>query len=161
VAAGDGVVESSSTPFGEGHRPVLDFALALPALGITAMWVTFGFVVVLLLAGAQHIPKELYDAARVDGAGPVREFMAVTLPGLRYELSVALTMTTIFALRMFDLPLMATQGGPGYATTTPSLVMYRNVFTDGAVGLGAGIAVLLTILTFAAVVLLSRLGAED
>ena len=126
-------------------RPFLgDFDLALPSLGIVALWASFGFVLVLLLAGAQHIPRNLYDQARVDGAGPVREFLAVTLPGLRYEISVALTMTFIFSLRMFDLPLMTTQGGPGYATTTPALIMYRDVFGDGLIGEGAAIAVVLT-----------------
>lgn len=142
-------------------RPFLgDFTWALPALGVVGVWVTFGFVVVLLLSGAQHIPKDLYDQARVDGAGPVREFFAVTLPGLRYELGVAVTMTLIFSLRMFDLPLMTTQGGPGYATTTPSLMMYRDVFTDGQVGIGAAIAVLLTMVIFAGVGLVSRVIAR-
>jgi raffinose/stachyose/melibiose transport system permease protein len=144
--------------FGGGAaRPFLgDFFWALPALGIVGVWVTFGFVLVLLLSGAQHIPKDLYDQARVDGAGPIREFFAVTLPGLRYELRVALTMTLIFSLRMFDLPLMTTQGGPGYATTTPSLMMYRDVFVNGQVGNGAAIAVLLTIVIFVGVAAVNR-----
>jgi raffinose/stachyose/melibiose transport system permease protein len=138
-------------------RPFLgDFFWALPALGTVGVWVNFGFVLVLLLAGAQHIPRDLYDQARVDGAGPVREFLAVTLPGLRYELTVALTVTLIFSLRMFDLPLMTTQGGPGYATTTPSLMMYRDVFGDGLVGTGSAIAVLLTIVIFIGVLAVNR-----
>ena len=133
-------------------RPFLgDFGLALPSLGIVALWASFGFVLVLLMAGAQHIPTDQYDQARVDGAGPVREFLAVTLPGLRYEISVALTMTLIFSLRMFDLPLMTTQGGPGYATTTPALIMYRDVFGDGLIGEGAAIAVVLTVMVFVGV----------
>jgi raffinose/stachyose/melibiose transport system permease protein len=144
--------------FGAGAtRPFLgDFFWALPALGIVGVWVTFGFVLVLLLSGAQHIPKDLYDQARVDGAGPISEFFAVTLPGLRYELRVALTMTLIFSLRMFDLPLMATQGGPGYATTTPSLMMYRDVFVNGQVGIGAAIAVMLTVVIFVGVAVVNR-----
>jgi len=138
-------------------RPFLgDFDWALPALGVVGVWVTFGFVLVLLLSGAQHIPQDLYDQARVDGAGPIREFFAVTLPGLRYELRVALTMTLIFSLRMFDLPLMTTQGGPGYATTTPSLMMYQDVFVNGQVGPGAAIAVLLTIVIFVGVAAVDR-----
>ncbi len=142
-------------------RPFLgDFGLALPSLGIVALWASFGFVLVLLLAGSQHIPRDLYDQARVDGAGPVREFLAVTLPGLRYEIAVALTMTFIFSLRMFDLPLMTTQGGPGYATTTPALIMYRDVFGDGLVGEGAAIAVVLTVMIFVGVILI-RLVDRD
>lgn len=122
-----------------------DFHWALPALGLVAFWATFGFVVVLLLSGVQHVPKELYDAARVDGAGAIREFFAVTLPGVRHELRVALVMTMIMSLRVFDLPLMATQGGPGDTTTTPSLTMYRDVFVNGEIGQGSTIAVLLTV----------------
>jgi raffinose/stachyose/melibiose transport system permease protein len=143
-------------------RPFLgDFFWALPALGVVGVWVTFGFVLVLLLSGAQHIPRDLFDQARVDGAGPVREFFAVTLPGLRYELRVAMTMTLIFSLRMFDLPLMTTQGGPGYATTTPSLMMYRDVFVNGQIGPGAAIAVLLTIVIFIGVGAVNRVFGPE
>ena len=69
----------------------------------------FGLCLVLFLAGIQKIPPSLYEAARVDGAGRVREFFAVTLPGLRGELAVALTLTTIMALRTFDLIYVSTQ----------------------------------------------------
>jgi raffinose/stachyose/melibiose transport system permease protein len=130
--------------------------LALPALGLVAFWVMFGFVVVMLLSGAQHIPRELYDAARADGAGPVREFFAVTVPGVRQELRVSLVLTFIMALRTFDLPLMTTSGGPGYATTTPSLIMYRDVFLNMQIGRGATVAVLLTVVIGAGVIVINR-----
>jgi raffinose/stachyose/melibiose transport system permease protein len=162
-AAGGSINGILQLVFGPGavHPFLGDFSLALPALGIVGVWVTFGFVLVLLLSGAQHIPRDLYDQARVDGAGPVREFFAVTLPGLRYELRVAVTMTLIFSLRMFDLPLMTTQGGPGYATTTPSLMMYRDVFVNGQVGIGACIAVLLTAVIFVGVGVVSRVFGRE
>jgi raffinose/stachyose/melibiose transport system permease protein len=143
------------------HAWLGDFFWAMPSLGIMGAWVNFGFVLVLLLAGAQRIPKDLYDQARVDGAGAWREFVSVTLPGLRYELGVALTMTVIFALRMFDLPLMTTRGGPGYATTTPSLSMYWSVFLNGEVGIGSAFAVLLTILILVAVAIINRIFRES
>ena len=98
-----------------------DFTFALPALGLVGTWVMFGLCLVLFLAGIQKIPTTLYEAARVDGAGRVREFFAVTLPGLRGELSVALTLTTIMALRTFDLIYVSTSGGPGTSTTVPSV----------------------------------------
>ena len=86
----------SSGWFGiEGKSWLGDFNLALPAVGLIGTWVYFGLAMVLLTAGVQKIPTSLYDAARVDGAGPVREFLAVTLPGLRGEIAVALTLTTI------------------------------------------------------------------
>lgn len=150
--------------FGEGAVKAYlgDMHLALPALGVAAFWTMFGFVVVMLLSGTQHIPRELYEAARVDGAGAVREFFAVTLPGVRQELRVSLVLTFIMALRTFDLPLMATQGGPGYKTTTPSLMMYRDVFLNLAIGQGAAIAVLITVGIAVGVLLINRaLRSED
>ena len=89
-------------------------------------------------------PAVAVRGARVDGAGRVREFFAVTLPGLRGELAVALTLTTIMALRTFDLIYVSTQGGPGTSTTVPSVLVYQNAFSQGRVGLAASIAVVLT-----------------
>jgi raffinose/stachyose/melibiose transport system permease protein len=132
-----------------------DFVLALPAVGVVAFWATFGFVTVLLLSGSQHIPKELYEASRVDGAGPVREFFVVTVPGVRHELRVSLVMTFIMSMRTFDLPQVMTQGGPGYTTTTPVLTMYRDVFMNGMIGQGAAIAVLVTVVTVVGVALIN------
>lgn len=139
-------------------RPWLgDFFWALPALGITGAWVWYGLAMVLFLAGAQRIPRDLYDAARVDGAGAVREFLAVTLPGLRNELVVVITLTVIFALRNFDLVFVTTRGGPGRSTTTPALLMYLSAFQEGQVGQGAAIAVILTVLILVATVIVQRL----
>ena len=95
-------------------RPWLgDFTWALPAVGGIGTWVTYGLCMVLFIAGAQSIPQSLYDAARVDGAGAVREFFAVTLPALRNQVVVAFVLTTINALRSFDIIYNATSGGPG------------------------------------------------
>ena len=81
------------------HSWLGDFSTALPAVGVIGTWVTTGLCLVLFVAGVQRIPLSRYEAARVDGAGPVREFFAVTLPGLRNELAVALSLTVITALR--------------------------------------------------------------
>ena len=85
-----------------------NFDLALPAVGLVGTWVAYGLCFVLFMAGVQKVPQSLYDAARVDGAGAVREFFAVTLPALRGEIAVALTLTTIAALRNFDLVYLTT-----------------------------------------------------
>jgi len=116
---------------------------------------------VLFLAGIQKIPLSLYEAARVDGAGPVREFFAVTLPGLRSELAVALTLTTIMALRSFDLVYVATNGGPGSSTTVPGVLVYRNAFSNGAVGLAAAVAVVLTLIIFAVAFVITKVVDRD
>ncbi len=88
----------------------------------------YGLAMVLFTAGVQKIPQSLYDAARMDGAGPVREFFAVTLPGLRNEIAVALTLTTIQALRSFDLVYITTGGGPGDSTSVPAFEVYNRAF---------------------------------
>jgi raffinose/stachyose/melibiose transport system permease protein len=125
-----------------------DFDLALPAVGLVGTWVWFGLAMVLLTAGVQKIPPSLYDAARVDGAGAVREFFAVTLPALRGEIAVALTLTTIAALRNFDLIYITTQGGPGDATSVPAFVVYDRAFQTGQVGSAAAIGLTLTVIIF-------------
>ena len=125
-----------------------DFNLALPAVGFVGTWVWFGLAMVLLTAGVQKIPQSLYDAARVDGAGMVREFFAVTLPALRGEIAVALTLTTIAALRNFDLIYITTKGGPGKATTVPAFQVYDRAFESGQVGSAAAVGLTLTAIIF-------------
>ncbi len=128
-----------------------DFDLALPSIGLVGTWLMYGLAMVLFTAGVQKIPPSLYDAARVDGAGPVREFFAVTLPGLRNEVAVALTLTTIAALRTFDLVYLTTGGGPGGATSVPAFEVYERAFRGGEVGAAAAIGICLaaTILVLA------------
>ncbi|MFZ3598477.1 carbohydrate ABC transporter permease [Streptomyces sp. BH104] len=139
-------------------RPWLgDDTWALPAVGVVGTWVMTGLCMVLFLAGAQRIPRELYEAARLDGAGAVREFFAVTLPGLRGEISVALTLTIIAGLRNFDLIYITTGGGPGNATSVPAYEVYHRAFELNEVGSAAAIGVALTVLIFALTVTVSRL----
>jgi raffinose/stachyose/melibiose transport system permease protein len=125
------------------------FDLALPAVGLVGTWVAYGLCFVLFMAGVQKVPRSLYDAARVDGAGAVREFFAVTLPALRGEIAVALTITTIAALRNFDLVYLTTSGGPGDATTVPAYLVYERAFRTGEVGGAAAIGICLAAVIFA------------
>jgi raffinose/stachyose/melibiose transport system permease protein len=104
----------------------------------------------------QKIPPSLYDAARVDGAGMVREFFAVTLPALRGEIAVALTLTTIYALRNFDLVYITTKGGPGEATSVPAFQVYSRAFESGQVGSAAAVGLCLTALIFAITFAINR-----
>jgi raffinose/stachyose/melibiose transport system permease protein len=131
-------------------RPWLgDFDTALPAVGLIGTWVQVGLILMLFLAGTQRISPALYEAARVDGAGAVREFFAVTVPGLRSEIRIALVLSTIFALRNFDIVWNTTAGGPGSSTTVPSVYVYQGAFLTRDVGWAASVAVLLTLLIFA------------
>jgi ABC-type sugar transport system permease subunit len=139
-----------------------DFGWALPAVGLIGTWSMLGLCMLLFMSGVQKIPPSLYDAARTDGAGPFRELVLVTIPGLRNELAVAATLTVIVALRVFDLVFVTTQGGPGTSTITPSFLIYSRAFLSGQVGMAAAIATVLTLLVFGVAFVISRFaeGAE-
>ena len=125
-----------------------DYTFALPAVGLVGTWVETGLTTVLLLAAMGKISGELFEAARLDGAGAVREFFAVTLPSVRNELAVALTLTVIAALRTFDLVYVTTRGGPGNTTSVPSFEVYHRAFELNQVGSAAAIGVALTVVIF-------------
>jgi len=145
----DGALNRFLGVFGiEGKSWLGDFSLALPSIGLIGTWVYYGLAMVLLTAGVQKIPSSLYDAARVDGAGAFREFVAVTLPALRGEIAVALTLTTIYALRNFDLVYNTTHGGPGDATTVPAFQVFSRAFESGQVGSAAAVGITLTAIIF-------------
>jgi raffinose/stachyose/melibiose transport system permease protein len=140
-------------------RPWLgDFTWALPSIGGIGTWVTYGLCMVLFVAGVQKIPSTLYDAARVDGAGALQEFFAVTLPGLRGEILVAFVLTTINALRSFDIVYNTTAGGPGGQTLVPSMYMYQNAFLYNKVGYAASIATVLAVAIFMLAAVVLRVG---
>ena len=101
------------------------------------VWKTMPFMALLLLAGLQMIPPELYEGAKIDGAGAWRIFWRITVPLLRPSILVALLFRTLDAVRIFDLPFVLTGGGPGYATETLSIYAYRTLFTNLDFGYGA------------------------
>lgn len=164
IYAPDGTLNSVLEAIGLDKlaRPWLgDFVLALPAVGLIGTWVQTGLVTVLLLAGMSRIPGELYESARLDGAGPVREFFAVTLPAVRGEIVVALTLTIIAALKTFDLIYVTTGGGPGNSTSVPSYEVFRRAFELGQVGSAAAIAIVLTVMIFAINLIVNRIGERE
>lgn len=135
--------------------------LALPAVGVIGFWLEIGLVMLLLLAGMGRIPNDLYEAARLDGAGPVREFFAITLPAVRAEIVTCLVLTIIAALKTFDLVYLTTAGGPGTATTVPSYEVYRRAFQLKSVGSSAAVAIVLTLLIFAINLAVTLLGERE
>ena len=135
-----------------------DPTFALPAVGMIGFWLQTGLVMLLLLAGMGRIPNDLFEAARLDGAGPVREFFAITLPSVRGEIATALVLTIIAALKTFDLVYVTTSGGPGTATTVPSYEVYNRAFNLKQVGSASAVAIVLTLLVFIINVFVSRIG---
>jgi len=138
-----------------------DFSTALPAVGAIGVWVLLGLCTVLLLTGMSKIDAALYEAARIDGAGPLREFRAITLPSLRYEIGVCLTITTIAALASFDIVYVATQGGPGTTTTVPGLEIYLLAFAQRQVGLASALGVVLMILVLVCILPIQWLTRDE
>ncbi len=138
-----------------------DFTWALPAMGFVGTWLMTGFVFVLFLSGAQRIPSDLFEACKTDGGGYWAQLWHVTLPGLRGELVVALTLTIIAALRTFDLAFIMTKGGPGTSTQVPALDIYERAFRQGAIGSAAAIATILTVIVFGATFLIGRINRKD
>lgn len=158
--AGDGVVNQVLRLVGlDGiARAWLgSFTFALPAVGFVGTWALTGLCMMLFLSGAAKVDPSLYEAAKLDGAGPVREFLTVTLPALRGEIAVALTVTVIAALASFDVVYVTTNGAPGNTTTVPGLLVYRLAFTNSQVGLASALAVALTILILIVILLINRL----
>lgn len=137
-----------------------DFTWALPTVGFIGAWAAYGFCYVVFLAGLKKIPTELYEAARLDGAGQWREFTTVTLPGLRGEIAVVLSINLINALRAFDVIKTTTDGGPGDQTQVMALYMINSAFGANQAGYGTAIAVLLSVITLVGSMLILRFTGE-
>lgn len=137
-----------------------DFDTALPAVGFIGTWVLLGLCTLLLLTGMTKIDPALYESARIDGAGAVQEFLAITLPSLRQEIGVCVTVTVIAALRSFDIVYVTTGGGPGLSTMVPGLDIYVLAFQARAVGIASALAVVLIILILVVILPIQWLSRE-
>jgi multiple sugar transport system permease protein len=127
------------------------------ALVTAEVWKTTPFMVIILLAGLQAVPDDIYRQARVDGARMLRRFWAMTLPLLRPVLVIALVFRTIDSLRIFDLVFVLTGGGPGGGTTTLS-VMGFEYFTNDRFGLGSTVSLITFAIAMAVTVLYVKVG---
>jgi multiple sugar transport system permease protein len=117
---------------------------AMPALILLAIWRGFGYAMVIFLAGLQGVPEELYEAARIDGAGPLRQFWHVTLPELTPTFLFVGVVTAIGFVQVFAEPyVMTPDGGPLNATLTIVMLMYREGFRWWNMGYAAAIAFIL------------------
>lgn len=131
-------------------------ATAVAAVVLTEVWHNTSFVFLVLLGALQMLPREPYEAARVDGATWLQRLRYVTLPMLRPAILVALLFRTVFAIRMFDEIWVLTRGGPQSATETISLLIYKSAFEMFDVGHAAGLSILLLLLTAALALLMIR-----
>ncbi len=137
-----------------------DFTWALPAVGFIGTWILTGLCTLLLLSGIGKIDATLYEAAALDGAGRWKQFRTVTLPGLKSEIGVCVTITVIAALASFEVVFMSTQGGPGRATMVPGVEVYQLGFTESRIGTASALAIVLALLILVVIIPLQRLFRE-
>jgi multiple sugar transport system permease protein len=135
---------------------------AMPAIIILAIWKNFGYAAIIFLAGLQSVPEELYEAAKIDGAGPVRQFWYVTLPELAPTFVFVSLITAIGYFQIFAEPyVMTPDGGPLNSTLTIVMLMYREGFRWWNMGFAAAIAFVLFALVFAATMLRGLFRKEE
>ncbi|HEY1932602.1 MAG TPA: sugar ABC transporter permease [Acetobacteraceae bacterium] len=130
--------------------------LAFLAICLTITWKTSSFVALVLLAGLQTIPGELYEAASVDGANALHRFLNVTLPLLRPSIAVAVIFRTITSLQTFDIPVTMTRGGPGTSTVTLAMYIHQNTVDFLDLGYGSALAVVLFLVSMSVTALYLR-----
>jgi raffinose/stachyose/melibiose transport system permease protein len=123
-----------------------DPELALWSVVGVIVWQYAGYSMVIFLAGLQSVPREIYEAADLDGAGPVRRFWSVVRPLLAPAFTVNLMLSIIGGIKLFDQVYALTGGGPGHATDTLSTLIYKDAFTLGEFGYSIALAVVLTII---------------
>ncbi len=133
-----------------------DPVIAFWTVVLTDIWHQVSFMIVLLLAGLSALPKEPYEAARMDGASMLQSFIHVTLPLMRPVIIVTLLIRLIFAVKTFDLVYVMTRGGPGTATDLISYFIYRSAFFGLNIGQASAISVLLLLIVLALTAYLYR-----
>jgi raffinose/stachyose/melibiose transport system permease protein len=131
------------------------------ALGVVIFIVSWQFIPFhsLIYQGAvRQIPRSMYEAAEIDGAGRIRQFWSVTLPQLKYTIVTSSTLMVVGSLTFFDLIFVLTAGGPGDATRVLALDMYKTGFQANLMGPASAIAVILVLVAFALAIILRRIG---
>jgi multiple sugar transport system permease protein len=129
---------------------------AMPAIILYAVWKNFGYNMIILLAGLQAIPDELYEAARIDGASAWRRFRHVTWPMLGPTLFMVAILTVAGYFQLFAEPYVMTEGGPLQSTTSVLYLMYDEGFKWWNLGSASAMAFLLFLVTFAVTALMLR-----
>lgn len=129
-----------------------DPQFALASVFVANIWQSVGFSMVLFLAGLQTVPPELTEAAKLDGANAWQRFRAVTIPALRPTTVVVVILTIINSLKVFDLVVGMTGGGPAQSTQVLALWSYTQSFTNHQFGMGGAVATVLLIVTLALVI---------
>ncbi len=145
-----GMVNQILGPLAPSPSWLVNSTLAMPIIALFVTWKQLGFFILLYLAALQNVSKDLYESASVDGAGRVRSFMNVTVPGVRSATTLVVILATITGANLFTEPYLLTNGGgPDGASTSPVFVMYQKGIEQGNPDTASAIGVILVICVLA------------
>jgi len=135
--------------------------VAMPAIAIMATWKNVGLYVILLLAGLQSIPKQVYEAATIDGANRVQQFLKITIPMLNPVLLTVIILSTINGFSLFIEPYVMTGGGPLNSTLSMNLFIYKQAFSFYKMGYAATLGFVMAAMVFAVVAVQRQFIEKD
>lgn len=159
---GNGFVNQVFGPLAPDPSWLVNEQLAMPTIAIFVTWKQLGFYILLYLAALQGVPKELYESASTDGAGAVRSFFTVTVPGVRPATVLVLLVSTVTGANLFTEPYLLTGGGgPNGASASPVLIMYQRGLQQGQPDVAAAIGVVLVVAVLVIAFLQNRFAGGD
>ncbi|EMA07948.1 sugar ABC transporter permease [Haloferax sp. Atlit-12N] len=135
--------------------------VAFPLIVVMHVWRNVPFYAIALMAAMKSIPETQYEAARLDGAGPLQAFRYITLPQISYVSMIMIVLHVIFTFNNFDIVYLSTGGGPLGNTEVMSTYIYKQAFEQYALGYGASMALVMLIIMMAFTVVYVRLEARD
>ena len=157
LLSGNGLINTWLWKLFHVHVPwFTDPRIAIVSIALVVVWKFIGYYGLLFLAGLQAIPKELYEAAAIDGANAWTRFRRITIPLLNPSFTVIFVFVTILAFGIFTEPFLITGGGPVNTTQTFMLLIYRNTFENLEAGYGSAMAILMAAFSFGATALVRK-----
>ena len=159
--SGNGFVNQVLGPLAPDPSWLINETWAMPTIAIFVTWKQLGFYILLYLAALQGVPKELYESASTDGAGAIRSFFSVTVPGVRPATVLVLLVSTVTGANLFTEPYLLTGGGgPNGASASPVLIMYQKGLQQGQPDVAAAIGIVLVVLVLVIAWLQNRFAGE-
>lgn len=160
---GSGLVNQILGPLAPNPSWLINSSWAMPSIALFVTWKQMGFYILLYLAALQNVPNELYEAASTDGAGTIRKFFTVTVPGVRPATVLVLLVSTVTGANLFTEPYLLTNGGgPNGSSTSPVLLMYQKGIEQGHPDEASAIGVVLVVVVLIIALLQNRFaGGKD
>ncbi len=156
-----GLLNTIIAYFGGEYKVWKTVESALKIVAVPTVWQYVGFYFVLILTAIKQVPKSLYESAKIDGSNPFTELRYITLPLIRNVIITCTVLAITGTMRVFDLPLIITGGGPLNSSQVLGLYMYQKTFVDEAFGYGAAISVLIVAIGFVVSYVVSKVFKQE